>query len=656
MLERVLDNLRLKKKKVRDSACLENSINYLYHVLYHKNNHIIYIMSQETEVIEKQDVVIRFSGDSGDGMQLTGQQFSDTAALFGNDVSTFPDYPAEIRAPQGTVGGVSGFQVHIGDEHVTTPGDYADVLVAMNPAALKANLRWVKKAGTIIVDTDAFTDKHLEKAGYTSNPLTDRSLDDYNVVAVDVTKLTVEALRETGLDQKSMLRCKNMFALGMTYWMFERSVEHSEAFLDMKFAKKPAIASANKLVLRAGYNYAANVHALATHFKVSPAAIEKGKYRTITGNKATAWGLLAAAEKAGLPLFCGSYPITPATDILHELALRRDLGAKTYQAEDEIGGICTAIGASYAGNFAVTTTSGPGLALKTEACGLAVMAELPLVIVDVQRGGPSTGLPTKTEQSDLLQALYGRNGESPMPVIAASTSGNCFDYAFMAGKIALEHMTPVILLTDGFLANGAQPWLIPSMAKLPEIKLRIAKEGDDYQPYARDPETLARTWALPGTKGLEHRIGGLEKMNITGNISYVPENHQIMTDLRAAKVERIADSLPLQEVYGNPEGGEVLVVGWGGTYGHLYSAVKELRKEGKDVSLTHFNYINPLPRNTQEIFAKYKKIIVCELNLGQFASYLRSKCPGFEFLQCNKVAGLPFTVVELKEKVRQLFN
>lgn len=613
-------------------------------------------MSQETEVIEKQDVVIRFSGDSGDGMQLTGQQFSDTAALFGNDVSTFPDYPAEIRAPQGTVGGVSGFQVHIGEEHVTTPGDYADVLVAMNPAALKANLRWAKKAGTIIVDTDAFTDKHLEKAGYTSNPLADHSLDDYNVIAVDITKLTIEALRETGLDQKSMLRCKNMFALGMTYWMFERSVEHSEAFLDMKFAKKPAISAANKLVLRAGYNYAANVHALAVHFKVAPAAIEKGKYRTITGNKATAWGLLAVAEKAGLPLFCGSYPITPATDILQELALRRDLGAKTYQAEDEIGGICTAIGASYAGNFAVTTTSGPGLALKTEACGLAVMAELPLVIVDVQRGGPSTGLPTKTEQSDLMQALYGRNGESPMPVVAASTSGNCFDYAFVAGKIALEHMTPVILLTDGFLANGAQPWLIPSMAEMPEIKLRVAKEGEDYHPYARDPETLARTWALPGTKGLEHRIGGLEKMNITGNISYVPENHQVMTDLRAAKVERIANYIPLQEVFGNPDGGEVLVVGWGGTYGHLYSAVKELRKEGKDVSLAHFNYINPLPRNTKEIFAKYKKIIVCELNLGQFANYLRSKCPEFVYHQCNKVAGLPFTVAEVKEKVNQLLN
>ncbi|WP_418537271.1 2-oxoacid:acceptor oxidoreductase subunit alpha [Odoribacter laneus] len=613
-------------------------------------------MNQETEVIEKQDVVIRFSGDSGDGMQLTGQQFSDTAALFGNDVSTFPDYPAEIRAPQGTVGGVSGFQVHIGEEHITTPGDFADVLVAMNPAALKANLRWAKKAGTIILDTDAFTDKHLERAGYTSNPLTDHSLDDYNVIAVNITKLTIEALKETGLDQKSVLRCKNMFALGMTYWMFERSVEHTEAFFDMKFAKKPSIASANKLVLRAGYNYAANVHALAVHFKVAPAHIEKGKYRTITGNKATAWGLLAAAEKAGLPLFCGSYPITPATDILQELALRRDLGAKTYQAEDEIGGICTAIGASYAGNFAVTTTSGPGLALKSEACGLAVMAELPLVIVDVQRGGPSTGLPTKTEQSDLMQALYGRNGESPMPVIAASTSGNCFDYAFIAGKIALEHMTPVILLTDGFLANGAQPWLIPSMAKLPEIKIRRAKEGDNYQPYARDPETLARTWAVPGTKGLEHRIGGLEKMNITGTISYVPENHQVMTDLRQEKVARIANYIPQQEVFGNPEGGEILVVGWGGTYGHLFSAVKELRKEGKDVSLAHFNYINPLPKNTREVLAKFKKILVCELNLGQFAAYLRSKYPEFTYQQYNKVAGLPFTVLEIKEEVNKLIN
>lgn len=613
-------------------------------------------MNQETKVIEKQDVVIRFSGDSGDGMQLTGQQFSDTAALFGNDVATFPDYPAEIRAPQGTVGGVSGFQVHIGGEKITTPGDYADILVAMNPAALKANLRWTKAEGTVIIDTDAFDVKHLEKAGYATNPLEDRSLQGYNIIPVSMTTLTLETLKESGLDQKAMLRCKNMFALGMIYWMFEQSVAHTENFFESKFAKKPTIVSANKMVLEAGYNYAGNVHALAVHYKVEPANIQKGKYRTITGNKATAWGLLAAAEKAALPLFCGSYPITPATDILHELAIHRELGAKTYQAEDEIGGICTAIGASYVGNFACTTTSGPGLALKAEACGLAVMAELPLVIVDVQRGGPSTGLPTKTEQSDLLQALYGRNGESPMPVIAASTSSNCFDYAFMAGKIAIEHMTPVILLTDGFLANGAQPWLIPSMKDMPSISVRRAKEGDDYQPYARDVETLARTWAVPGTKGLEHRIGGLEKMNVTGTISYVPENHQVMTDLREEKVQRIANYIPEQEVYGNLEGGEVLVIGWGGTYGHLFAAVKELRQEGLDVSLAQFNYINPLPRNTEAILSKYKKLIVCELNLGQFASYLRSKYPQFTYQQYNKVAGLPFTAIEIKENVKKFFK
>lgn len=613
-------------------------------------------MSQEVKMIEKQDIVIRFSGDSGDGMQLTGQQFSDTAALFGNDVATFPDYPAEIRAPQGTVGGVSGFQVHFGEERITTPGDLADVLVAMNPAALKANLRWVKKAGTIIVDTDAFSDKNLEKAGYAVNPLTDNTLADYNTVPVNITLLTTEALKETGLDKKSVVRCKNMFALGMTYWMFDRSVEHTEAFFDGKFCKKPVVASANKLAMRAGYNYAANVHALAVHYRVAPAHIAKGKYRTITGNRATAWGLLAAAEKSGLPLFCGSYPITPATEILQELALRRDLGAKTYQAEDEIAGICTAIGASYGGNFAVTTTSGPGLALKAEACGLAVMAELPLVIVDVQRGGPSTGLPTKTEQSDLMQALYGRNGESPMPVIAASTSANCFDYAFAAGKIALEHTTPVILLTDGFLANGAQPWRIPAMADLPEITPRVAKEGDAYKPYDRDLETLARTLAIPGTKGLEHRIGGLEKMNITGTISYVPENHQVMTDLREEKVARIAQRIPRQEVFGNEAGGDVLVVGWGGTYGHLYSTVKELRKEGRDVSLAHFHYIHPLPLNTGELLGRFRKIVVCELNLGQFAAYLRNRHPQFTYLQYNKVAGLPFTVAELKAEIEKLLD
>ncbi len=613
-------------------------------------------MSQETKVIEKTNVVIRFSGDSGDGMQLTGQQFSDAAALFGNVVSTFPDYPAEIRAPQGTVGGVSGFQVHIGEADVKTPGDKADVLIAMNPAAVKANLRWVKPAGTIIVDINAFTEKTLEKAGYKENPLTDGTLADFNVVPVGITELTLETLKDFTLDQKAKVRCKNMFALGMVYWMFGRDTQYSEDFLNIKFAKKTDILSANKLVLKAGYNYAENVHALAVHFKVAPAELKKGKYRSITGNKATAWGLLAVAEKTGLPLFCGSYPITPATDILHELALRRDLGAKTYQAEDEIAGICTSIGASYAGAFAVTTTSGPGLALKSEAANLAVIAELPLVIVDVQRGGPSTGLPTKTEQSDLLQALYGRNGDSPMPVVAASTSTDCFDYAYIAGKIALEHMTPVILLTDGFLANGAQPWLIPSMQDLPEIRLNKPTEGEKYQPYARDPETLVRKWAVPGMKGMEHRIGGLEKMDITGTISYVPENHQKMTDLRAGKIAKIADFIPLQKVYGNQDGGEILVVGWGGTYGHLFSAVKELRNEGKDVNLAHFNYINPLPKNTEEIFSKYKKILVCELNLGQFALYLRGKHPGHNYYQCNKVAGLPFAVDEIKNKVNELLT
>ena len=613
-------------------------------------------MSEKTEVIDKKDIVIRFSGDSGDGMQLTGQQFSDAAALFGNGVSTFPDYPAEIRAPQGTVGGVSGFQVHIGNDPIKTPGDFADVLVAMNPAALKANLRWAKKGATIIVNLDAFTDKNIEKAGYKENPLEDAVLQDYNVVPVKITTLTEEALKDSGLDQKSIVKCKNMFALGMIYWMFDRTVDHTRDFINQKFAKKPEIASANVKVLESGFNYASNVHALAVHFNVAPAQIEKGRYRTITGNKATAWGFLAAAEKANLPLFCGSYPITPATDILQELALRRDLGVKTYQAEDEIAGICTSIGASYVGNLAITTTSGPGLALKSEAAGLAVMAELPLVIVDVQRGGPSTGLPTKTEQSDLLQALYGRNGESPMPVVAASTPGNCFDYAFWAAKIAIEHMTPVVLLTDGFLGNGAQPWKIPSLKDYPSITPRVAKEGDDYKPYARDPETLARMWALPGTKGLEHRIGGLEKVNVTGEISYVPENHQIMTDLRDAKVAKIADSIPQQEIFGNQDGGDLLVVGWGGTYGHLYSVVRELREEGHDVSLAHFNFINPLPKNTDEILGKFKKIVVCELNFGQFAQYLRAKFPHYTYYQYNKVAGLPFTVVELKEKITELLG
>ncbi len=448
-----------------------------------------------------------------------------------------------------------------------------------------------------------------------------------------------------------------MFALGMAYWMFDRPIDHTIVFIEKKFGKKPMIKDANISVLKAGYNYASNIQALAFHYQVSPANIEKGKYRNTTGNKATAWGLMAAAEKANLPLFCGSYPITPATEILQELALRRDLGVKTFQAEDEIAGICTAIGASFAGNLAVTTTSGPGLALKTEACGLAVITELPLVVVNVQRGGPSTGLPTKTEQADLMQALYGRNGESPIPVIAASTPGNCFEYAFNSAKIALEHMTPVILLTDGFLANGAQPWKIPAMKDLPEIKAPFATEADtDYQPYARDEKTLARKWAIPGTKGLEHRIGGLEKLDVTGTVSYIPENHQVMSELRAKKIDKIADTIPEQEVFGDQDGGDLLVIGWGGTQGHLLSAVRELRKEGKKVSLAQFNYIYPLPRNTEEILGRFKKHLVCELNLGQFVNYLRSNFRQFDFKQYNKVMGLPFTVGEIKEEINQLLE
>lgn len=614
-------------------------------------------MSSKKEVIEMEDVVIRFSGDSGDGMQLTGTQFSDTSALFGNDVSTFPDYPAEIRAPQGTVGGVSGFQVHIGNTDVNTPGDYCDVLVAMNPAALKANLKWVKPAGTIIVNIDTFDDKQIAKAGYTSNPLEDNEQWSYNLVTAKITTMTIEALKDSGMDQKSVVRSKNMFALGMAYWMFSRPLDHTIDFLNKKFGKKPDVAESNVIVLKAGYNYAQNIQALARNYSINPANIKKGAYRNITGNKATAWGLMAAAEKANLPLFCGSYPITPATEILQELALRKDIGVKTFQAEDEIAGICTAIGASFAGSFAVTTTSGPGLALKAEASGLAVITELPLVIVDVQRGGPSTGLPTKTEQADLMQALYGRNGESPMPVIAASTCGNCFDFAFEASRIALEHMTPVILLTDGYLANGAQPWKIPSMKDLPEIKAPIAQENDpNFLPYSRDEKTLVRKWATPGTKGLEHRIGGLEKLNGSGAISYVPENHETMCKIRQEKVERIADRIPNQEIIGDSNGGDLLVIGWGGTYGHLATAVKELRQEGVNVSLTHFNYINPLPKNTKDIFSKFKKHLVCELNLGQFANYLRSSIPDYKYDQYNKVMGLPFTVKELKEKINQILE
>ena len=613
---------------------------------------------EQNKVQELHDVVIRFSGDSGDGMQLTGTLFSDTAALEGNGISTFPDYPAEIRAPQGTVAGVSGFQVHFGDHRELNPGDYCDVLVAMNPAALKANRKWLKRSATVILDGDSITEENLKKAGFTTlDPIEELGLGDYNIVAPDITSLTREALKDTGLDNRAVVKCKNMFALGICFWLFDCHEDHAFQYLEAKFQKKnPLIAEANKLAIKAGYNFAANTHQLASHYRVAPAHLEKGTYRTISGNVATAWGLMAAAEKAGLPLFCGSYPITPATVILEELAKRKDLNVKTVQAEDEIAGICTAIGAAYAGNFAVTSTSGPGLSLKSEALGLAVMIELPLVVVDVQRGGPSTGLPTKTEQSDLVQALYGRNGECPLIVVAASSPSDCFHYAFEAGRLAMEHMTPVVLLTDGFIANGSEPWRIPSMKDYPAIVPPIVETTPEggFMPYVRN-EKLARGWAFPGKTGLEHRVGGLEKDAVKGSISHDPSNHQKMTYLRAEKVRKVADYIPAQTVYGDAEG-ELLVVGWGGTRGHLQNAVDQLREEGKSVSLCHFNYINPLPKGVGEIFAKFKKIVVCELNEGQFANYLRQQFQEFQYEQFNKVEGQPFTIVELKEKFETLLQ
>lgn len=610
---------------------------------------------KDTKVIELEEVAIRFSGDSGDGMQLTGTLFSDTSALLGNDISTFPDYPSEIRAPQGTVGGVSGFQVQFGKKKITTPGDLAHVLVAMNPAAVKANAAFMSPGGTIIFDVDSFSEKNLEKAQFTTNdPFAELKLDDFVKVPVPITSLTKESLKDLELDNKSVLRCKNMFALGLICWMFDRPLDYIEGFIQKKFGKKPVISEANLKALHDGYNYGMNIQQATPQYIVHPAPIEKGIYRNINGNNATAWGFIAAAEKAGLELFLGSYPITPATDILQALSERKDLGVKTFQAEDEIAGICTSIGAAFAGRLAVTSTSGPGFALKSEALGLSVMAELPLVVVNVQRGGPSTGLPTKTEQSDLLQTLYGRNGESPVVVIAASTPSDCFYYAYLSAKIALERMVPVVLLTDGFLGNGSEPWRVPTMDELPSITPRIAKNPELFKAYGRDPETLAREWAFPGMEGFQHRIGGLEK-NVTGGVSHDPENHQKNSDLRAEKVEKVAEMLPELEVYGEPEG-DLLVVGWGGTYGHMISSVRTMQEEGKKVSLAHFNYIKPLPSNTAEVFSKFKKVVVCELNNGQFASYLRDKVPGINYYQVNKLKGLPFSVHELVENFEKLLE
>jgi 2-oxoglutarate/2-oxoacid ferredoxin oxidoreductase subunit alpha len=601
-------------------------------------------------------VVIRFVGDSGDGMQLTGTQFSDTSAMFGNDIATFPNYPAEIRAPQGSLYGVSGYQVHIGSIEISTPGDDLDLLVAMNPAGLKTNYKSVKPGHTIIVDSDAFTKKNLEKAFYKSNPLEDGSLENYRVIEVSMTSLTKESLKDLGLDNKSVVRSKNMFALGMVYWMYHRSLEYTIEFFNKKFKSKPLVVEANTRVLKAGYYYAETLELIPNSYSVAPSKMPKGTYRIVNGNTATAWGFLAASEKSGLELYLGSYPITPATDILHELVKHKHFGVKAFQAEDEIAGISSSIGAAFAGDLAITTTSGPGLALKGEALGLAMMTELPLVVVNVQRGGPSTGLPTKTEQSDLLQALSGRNGESPVIIIAASTPANCFDMAFEASKLALEHMTPVILLTDGYIANGSEPWKIKSVKDLPNIKPPFVKEAkDDWHPYTRDKETLARQWAIPGTAGLEHRLGGLEKDKVSGNVSYEPENHEYMINIRAEKVRRVANYIPDLKADFSQEG-DLLVVGWGGTYGSLHSAVKAMSEEGYKIGHVHFNYINPMPKNTAEVFAKYKKIVVCELNKGQLSFILKANYQEFDYINYNKVQGLPFSVGDLNQKFKNLID
>ena len=604
-----------------------------------------------------EDVTVRFSGDSGDGMQLAGNIFSTISATAGNDISTFPDYPADIRAPQGTLTGVSGFQVHIGSDKVLTPGDKCDVLIAMNPAALKTQYKFCSSRSIIIVDTDSFQESDLKKALFTTdNPFEELNIKN-TVVEAPISSMCKEALKDSGLDNKSILRCKNMFALGLVCWLFNRNLANAEEMLREKFAKKPEIAAANIKVLNAGYDYGHNIHAsVSTTYTVdSKATKEAGKYMDINGNKATAYGFIAAAEKAGLRLYLGSYPITPATDVLHELSKHKSLGVVTVQAEDEIAGCASAVGAAFAGALAVTSTSGPGVCLKSEAMNLAVIAELPLVILNVQRGGPSTGLPTKSEQTDLLQALYGRNGESPMPVIAAKSPADCFDAAFMACKIAVEHMTPVVLLTDAFIANGSAAWKLPELAEYPAITAPFvtADMMDKWTPFMRNEETGSRYWAIPGTEGFAHRIGGLEKSNETGAISTEPENHHKMTILRQEKVEKIP--VPDVEVEG-AEDADLLVVGFGGTYGHLRSAVDEMNKAGKKVALAHFTYINPLPKNAAEVLRKYKKVVVAEQNMGQFAMYLRSKVEGVHFNQFNQVKGQPFVVNELVEAFTNLLN
>ena len=604
-------------------------------------------------------IVVRFSGDSGDGMQLAGSIFSTISATVGNDICTFPDYPADIRAPQGVLTGVSGFQVHIGSDKVLTPGDQCDILVAMNPAALKMQYKYCKPTGAIIIDTDSFTEKDLQKAEFkTDDPIAELGIT-CEVVPCPITSLCQETLKESGMDNKSIVRCKNMLVLGLICWIYDRDLSLAENMLKAKFAKKPDIAEANIKVLRAGYDMGHNTHTSISHTYSIESDTEKkrGRYMDINGNKATAYGLIAAAEKAGMKLFLGSYPITPATDILHELAKHKSLGVVTMQAEDEIAGCASAVGAAYAGALACTSTSGPGLCLKSEAINLAVITELPLVIIDVQRGGPSTGLPTKSEQTDLLQALYGRNGESPIPVIAATSPTNCFDAAFEACKIAVEHMTPVILLTDAFIANGSAAWKLPDISSYPEIvpPYVTPEMREGWSPYKRNPENDVRYWAVPGTPDFAHRIGGLEKSAATGAISNDPANHHSMVEARARKVEKIAHSIPALQVEGDDDA-DLLIVGFGGTYGHLCEAMQQMNREGKKTALAHFRHINPLPANTADVLRKYKKIVVAEQNMGQFAGYLRTKIKDINLCQYNEVKGQPFTVATLVEEFTKIME
>src|ERR1700683_868918 len=612
----------------------------------------IELPKRKREVIDQ--AVIRFCGDSGDGMQFTGSQFTNTVALYGNDLATFPDYPAEIRAPAGTLPGVSGFQVHFSSSNVYTPGDSVDVLIAMNPAALKMNLPDLRTNGILIVNSDDFKETDLRKAQITVSPLEDHSLDGYRLFAVELTKLTRAALKDVGLDAKSMDRCKNFFALGMCYWLYNRSMEPTLRWLDDKFKNKPLLVTANKLAMQAGYSFCEATEAFQISYEIPPAKLSPGVYRNISGNAALALGFVAASQQAGIPLFLGSYPITPASDILHELSMYKDFGVITFQAEDEIAAITSAIGASYTGALAITTTSGPGMALKTEAIGLAVAVELPLVICDIQRGGPSTGLPTKTEQADLLQALYGRNSEAPIPILAPSSPGDCFWVALEASRIAIKYMVPVIVLSDGYLANGAEPWPIPSLAALPAIPVHFEKNPVDFQPYRRNPDTLARPWAIPETPGLEHRIGGLEKQDVTGNVNYEPLNHERMVRLRAAKVDAIVQDVP-DAVPAGDASGELLIVAWGSTHGPITAALKTKGADGHRIGHVHLRHLNPLPKNLGEILGRYDRVLVPEMNMGQLSMVLRAKylvdAQGY-----NKIQGKPFKQSEIEQKIEEILE